>query len=82
MKLAVSKFIISVILTLTVLALLRYRPWNSRGGATARDVIHEGSNTKALRELTVGYLPPHLPRNRFCIKNNTDQYKFQLTCFF
>ena len=57
MKLSFPKLIIAVVFTLTVLALLRYRPWNSRGGITARDVIHEGSNTRALRELTVGYLP-------------------------
>jgi NitT/TauT family transport system substrate-binding protein len=57
MKLSIPKIIIIVILTLTVLGMLRYRPWNSSGALTVRDVIHEGSNTKALRELTVGYLP-------------------------
>jgi NitT/TauT family transport system substrate-binding protein len=48
---------IGVILILTVLGLLRYRPWSSSGAASARDVIHEGSNKKATRELTVGFLP-------------------------
>ena len=57
MKLSISRLIIAVILTLTVLGLLRYRPWNNHGASTTRDVIHEGSNKKALRELTVGYLP-------------------------
>src|SRR4249920_487009 len=56
MKLTIPRLIIGVILTLTVLGLLRYRPWN-RTGASARDVIHEGSNKLATRELTVGYLP-------------------------
>jgi NitT/TauT family transport system substrate-binding protein len=57
MKLSLSRLIIIVILTLTGLGLLRYRPWNRHGPTTARDVIHEGSNKKAQRELTVGYLP-------------------------
>jgi NitT/TauT family transport system substrate-binding protein len=39
------------------LGLLRYRPWSSSGVASARDVIHEGSNKKATRELTIGFLP-------------------------
>src|SRR6185369_17737099 len=52
-----SRFVIGIILALTVLGLLRYRPWNRNGTATARDVIHEGSNKKASRELTVGFLP-------------------------
>ncbi len=58
MRLSVSiRLIIGVILILTVLGLLRYRPWNRSGYNTARDVIHEGSNKKAFRELTVGFLP-------------------------
>lgn len=56
MKSTMSRIIVGVILILTALGLLRYHPWN-RSGATARDVIHEGSNKKADRELTVGYLP-------------------------
>ncbi len=51
-----ARLIIGVVLALTVLGLLRYRPWNSQT-SNARDVIHEGSNKKALRELTVGFLP-------------------------
>jgi NitT/TauT family transport system substrate-binding protein len=57
MKLTITRFIIGVVLTVTVLGLLRYRPWSRSGSINARDVIHEGSNTKAQRELTVGYLP-------------------------
>ncbi|MFI5188175.1 MAG: ABC transporter substrate-binding protein, partial [Chitinophagales bacterium] len=57
MKLSVTRLIIGVIIVLTALGLLRYRPWSSTGNITSRDVIHDGSNKKALRELTVGYLP-------------------------
>lgn len=44
-------------MVLTTLGLLRYKPWKKNGAATARDVIHEGVNKRATRELTVGYLP-------------------------
>ncbi|MFT3932933.1 MAG: ABC transporter substrate-binding protein [Chitinophagaceae bacterium] len=57
MKLTFTKIILGVAVTLTVLGLLRYRPWNSNGAITARDVIHEGVNKLATRSLTVGYLP-------------------------
>lgn len=53
-----SRLIIGVILIIATLGLLRYRPWkDANSNAVARDVIHEGSNRKAERELTVGYLP-------------------------
>ena len=51
------KIIAGIVLTLTVLGLLRYHPWTNVPGGNARDVIHEGSNRKALQSLTVGYLP-------------------------
>ena len=57
MNLSVTKLIIAVALALTVLGLLRYRPWNKNGAANARDVVHEGANTLATRSLTVGFLP-------------------------
>ena len=57
MKLSLGRLLIGVALTLTGLGLLRYHPWDHKGAATSRDVIHEGSNRKALAELTVGYLP-------------------------
>jgi NitT/TauT family transport system substrate-binding protein len=57
MKLTFNRLMLGVALMLTALGLLRYRPWSDRGGAGVRDVIHEGSNTKASRELTVGFLP-------------------------
>ena len=52
-----TRIVIGVIAVIAVLGLLRYRPWDDQGVANARDVIHEGSNTKATRELTVGFLP-------------------------
>jgi NitT/TauT family transport system substrate-binding protein len=57
MKLSITSFSIAAICILTVLGLLRYRPWNSSSAINARDVIHEGVNKTAQRELTVGYLP-------------------------
>jgi NitT/TauT family transport system substrate-binding protein len=57
MKLTFTHIVISVIITITVLGLLRYRPWNNSNAVNFQDVIHEGSNKKAVRELTVGFLP-------------------------
>src|SRR4249919_2705806 len=57
MKLTKTGFIVSIILILVVLGLLRYKPWSSNGSTNVRDVVHEGPNDKAKRELTVGYLP-------------------------
>ena len=51
------RILLIVIVVLTTLGLLRYRPWDRHGSVNVRDVIHEGSNTKAVRELTVGFLP-------------------------
>lgn len=57
MKPTLTNFIIATVLILVVLGLLRYKPWSHTGATTAREVIHEGTNKKATRELTVGYLP-------------------------
>jgi len=57
MKLSFSRLFFGVVLTLTVLGLLRYRVWDRSGTTTGHDTIHEGSNKKALRELTVAFLP-------------------------
>lgn len=57
MKFTFTYIVISVIITITILGLLRYRPWNNNNAVNFRDVIHEGSNKKAIRELTVGFLP-------------------------
>lgn len=57
MKFTFGKLILGIVVVLTTLGLLRYKPCKKNGAATARDVIHEGVNKKATRELTVGYLP-------------------------
>src|SRR3990172_5468784 len=57
MKLSNIRIITIAIIVLVTLGILRYRPWSRNGPSTARDVIHVGSNKKATRELTVGYLP-------------------------
>jgi NitT/TauT family transport system substrate-binding protein len=57
MKISIGIFVIGFLLAVTALGLLRYRPWDRGGAPDTRDVIHEGSNRNALRELTVGYLP-------------------------
>jgi len=56
MKSTGIRILVGVVLAVAVLGLLRYRPWKSND-ATPRDVIHEGSNREAERELTVGFLP-------------------------
>jgi len=52
-----GRFVFVVVLILAVLGLLRFKPWNESARINSRDVIHEGSNKKAARELTVGFLP-------------------------
>ncbi len=57
MKLSSTAIIIIIILGITTLGLLRYQPWKQGGNATTKEVIHEGGNKTAQRELTVGFLP-------------------------
>lgn len=57
MKSTGFKILAGVVLTLTVLGVLRYRPFGSSINSVVADVIHHGGNTKATRELTVGFLP-------------------------
>jgi NitT/TauT family transport system substrate-binding protein len=57
MKLSIWRLFAGIILLLTVLGLLRYRPWNHDGITSSRDPIHEGTNKKAERELTIAFLP-------------------------
>ncbi len=56
MKLNAKNIIITVVLTVTTLGLLRFKPWNNYKN-DRRDIIHVGPNTKATRELTIAYLP-------------------------
>jgi NitT/TauT family transport system substrate-binding protein len=57
MKLSKTSFIAGTILILVILGLLRYKPWSSKDSMNGKDVVHEGPNNKAKRELTVGFLP-------------------------
>ncbi len=57
MKISKTGFVVCLVLIITALGLLRYKPWKDSGSFNVRDVVHEGPNSKALRELTVGYLP-------------------------
>ncbi|MCW3120095.1 MAG: ssuA [Chitinophagaceae bacterium] len=57
MKLSITGFITGIVLIIVMLGLLRYRPWNHNGSVNIKDVVHDGPNNKAKRQLTVGYLP-------------------------
>jgi NitT/TauT family transport system substrate-binding protein len=57
MKLTFVHILIGVILAITLLGLLRYQPWDKNKSSNLRDPVHVGSNKKAERELTVGFLP-------------------------
>lgn len=85
MKLSVTGLMVSIALILVVLGLLRYKPWSSAGAANMRDVVHEGPNNKAERELTVGYLPVtcHLtcPVTDFASKTTQSKTNFNSRVF-
>jgi len=57
MKFSSVHIFIGLLLTVTILGLLRYKPWEGKDSFNVRDPIHEGGNKKALRELTVAFLP-------------------------
>jgi NitT/TauT family transport system substrate-binding protein len=57
MKLTFTHIIIMVVLSVTLLGLLRFWPWQHNESNNAQDPIHEGPNKKAVRELTIGFLP-------------------------
>ena len=57
MKLSNISIITGIILFITLLGLLRYRPWATSGRINVRDVVHDGPNKTAKRVLTVGFLP-------------------------
>ena len=67
-----------------ILGLLRYKPWNNSGSVNVRDVVHEGPNNKAKRELTVGFLPVtcHLtcPVTDFASKTTRSNTNFNSRC--
>jgi len=57
MKITATRLLIGTCLILTVLGLLRFRPWTKEHHMITGDVIHKGPNKTAARELTVGFLP-------------------------
>lgn len=57
MKSSFGRIVAGVVIVIVVLGLLRYRPWSKIAVTANNDVIHEGSNKQATRELTVGFLP-------------------------
>ncbi len=74
-----TKIFITVFLIIGALALLRFRPWETKNKTTT-DMIHEGPNEKAERSLLVGYLPVtcHLtcPVTDFVSKTTTSNTNF------
>ena len=85
MKLNFTRIVFGISLTITLLGLLRYRPWNHLDNSKTRDPIHEGSNTKASRELTVAFLPVtcHLtcPVTDFASKTSSSGTNFNSRLF-
>ncbi len=68
------------------LGFLRFKPWNHDTNTTASaDIIHEGGNKKASRELTIGFLPVtcHLtcPVTDFASKNSQTSTNFNSRLF-
>ena len=85
MKKIYVRLIIGTLLAITALGLLRYRPWQKNKSATSRDPVHEGSNQKASRELTVAFLPVtcHLtcPVTDFASKTSNSSTNFNSRLF-
>jgi len=79
-----TRLILIAILGITGIALLRFRPWSYTAPSSA-DVIHEGGNKKATRELTIGFLPVtcHLtcPVTDFASKNTQTNTNFNSRLF-
>src|ERR1700761_3255186 len=84
MKLSTPVFIICLALPVVALGLLRYHPWSQAADST-KDVIHEGPNTAAHRELTIGFLPVtcHLtcPVTDYASKTTTSNTNFNSRLF-
>jgi NitT/TauT family transport system substrate-binding protein len=72
-------------LPIVVLGLLRYHPWTSLNLGNKTAYIHDGPNTHAHRELTVGFLPVtcHLtcPVTDFASKTTTSNTNFNSRLF-
>lgn len=85
MKLTKTSLGLGLLFSITLLGLLRYQPWKKEGAAAPRDVIHEGGNKRAARELTVGFLPVtcHLtcPVTDFASKTTASNTNFNSRVF-
>lgn len=91
MKSKATRLIAIACFTVISLAVLRFKPWERSNNnsdnnmATADNVIHEGGNKKATRELTVGFLPVtcHLtcPVTDFASKNTQTNTNFNSRLF-
>jgi len=57
MKLNKTIIFSGIILFVIIIGLLRFHPWSHMGSQGAKDVVHEGPNDTARRELTIGFLP-------------------------
>jgi NitT/TauT family transport system substrate-binding protein len=84
MKVSKPIFIICLALPIVALGVLRYKPWTA-AGQDNKDVIHDGPNAKAHRELTIGFLPVtcHLtcPVTDFASKTTVSNTNFNSRLF-
>jgi NitT/TauT family transport system substrate-binding protein len=85
MKSKTVRLITMALLSIVVLALLRFKPWNHPVTVMSPGAIHEGGNKKASRALTVGFLPVtcHLtcPVTDFASKNTQSGTNFNSRLF-
>lgn len=85
MKSKATRLIVIAVLAIICIALLRFRPWNYVAAGSSADIIHEGGNKKATRELTIGFLPVtcHLtcPVTDFASKNTQTSTNFNSRLF-
>src|SRR6187551_1142602 len=79
------KLVLGLVAVITVLGLLRYKPFVNARGPVNADVIHEGGNKSATQELTVGFLPVtcHLtcPVTDFASKTTSTNTNFNSRLF-
>jgi len=84
MKFSKPIFISCLVLPIVALGLLRYKPWAALT-QTDKDVIHEGPNAHAHRDLTIGFLPVtcHLtcPVTDFASKTTVSSTNFNSRLF-
>jgi NitT/TauT family transport system substrate-binding protein len=85
MRFTKTIFLSCLVAPIVLLGLLRYHPWTSLALWNRGDVIHEGPNTEAHRELTIGFLPVtcHLtcPVTDYASKTTTSNTNFNSRLF-